>query len=526
MSVGKLCRNALILFVLAVAGLAEDQATRLYQEGLRMEHAGDLLHAYLLYSQAAALNPSNAAIAEHKNQAAMLTAKSTGIHDATTEPDPDLAFLQLMQSDGPGQFDEFGPSAPAPHLASTGVKKSFDLRGDSTTIFTKVGDAFGIRMLFEPNYLNQPAFQFRTGELDIFEALRLLESMTTSLVEPVDQKTAMVVRDTPQRRAEVVPVVTIGIPIPERFVVQDAQEIVTAVQQALEIRRAQVDPGRRMVFLRDSLAKVQLARQLFADLSRLRSQVEVDVEILTVTKTSSLNVGLNLQNSSAIVNFGNFLQQTISPAGFTQFLTFGGGKSLFGIGVAAAQAFATLSKGATQSLLTAQVVALDGQPASLNVGSRYPIATAQFLGATAASTPTPTISFVDLGLVMKITPTVHSGGEMTLDVDAAVNTLGTFDGNGNPSIAQRKFQGKVRLGQNEWAVVAGLMQTNDATNDSGVAGLSSIPLLGHLFRTHDVEHDSDQTLILLKPRLVSLPPWDFPIATRDVGTEARFISLY
>ncbi len=196
--------------------------------------------------------------------------------------------------------------------------------------------------------------------------------MTNSLVEPNNDKTAMVVRDTPQRRAEVIPVIVLGIPIPERFAVQDAQELLTAVQQALEIRRAGVDPGRHMVYFRDSVSKVLLARQLFADLSRLRAQVEIEVQLLTVTKNSSRNIGFQLPSSSALVNLGSFLQQTVSPAGFTQFLTFGGGKTLFGLGVTGAQAFATMTESSTESLLTAQVTAIDGQPGLLDRGYTLP----------------------------------------------------------------------------------------------------------------------------------------------------------
>ena len=47
----------------------------------------------------------------------------------------------------------------------------------------------------------------------------------------------------------------VAIPIPERMSVQDAQEMVTAVQQTLDIRRANVDPGRHMVFLRDQVSQ-------------------------------------------------------------------------------------------------------------------------------------------------------------------------------------------------------------------------------------------------------------------------------
>jgi general secretion pathway protein D len=311
--------------------------------------------------------------------------------------------------------------------------------------------------------------------------------------------------------------------------IQEAQDIVTAVQQTLEIRRIQVDPGRRQVYIRDSVAKALLARKLFSDLSRLRSQVEVEVELLTVTKNSSLGIGLMLPNSSAVVNFGSFLQSTISPAGFAQFIAFGGGKTLFGIGVASAQVLATLSKNSADTLLKSQMIALDGQPASLTVGSRFPIATAQYMGATGPTltTPTPTVTFQDIGLVLKITPTVHDAGEMSLDVDAAFTTLGANAAGSNiPAIQQRKFQGKVRLHDGEWAVIAGLAQTTDSVTSIGIAGLASIPLLGRLFRTDTTEKNSDETLIVLKPRLINLPPWDFPVSTLEVGTEGRPISVY
>ena len=150
------CRNTLILLVLAASLRAEDQATRVYQEGQKAERAGDLLQAYMLYARAAALDPSNLAIAAHRNQAGNLAIRGSQIHDATTEPDPEAAFLQMIQSLGPGQTDAFGAAGSPARLVFPPETKSFDLRGDAQTIFQKVGEAFGIEMLFEPDY-QEPA---------------------------------------------------------------------------------------------------------------------------------------------------------------------------------------------------------------------------------------------------------------------------------------------------------------------------------------------------------------------------------
>src|SRR5580700_3813422 len=98
---GNLCRNTLILLVLAVSLRADDQATRVFQEGQKAERSGDLLQAYMLYARAAALDPSNLAIAAHRNQAGNLAIRTAQVHDVTTELDPEAAFLQMIQSTGP-----------------------------------------------------------------------------------------------------------------------------------------------------------------------------------------------------------------------------------------------------------------------------------------------------------------------------------------------------------------------------------------------------------------------------------------
>jgi general secretion pathway protein D len=313
--------------------------------------------------------------------------------------------------------------------------------------------------------------------------------------------------------------------------VQDAQEIVTAVQQTLQIKTISMDAGRHMLFLRDTVGKVIAARQIIADLSRFRGEVEVDIELLAVTKTSSLGIGLTLPNTSSIVNFGNFLQNAVSPGNLTSFLSFGGGKTLFGLGVTSAQAFATLARSTADSVFSAQMVGLDGQPATLHVGDRYPIITNAYVGSTAGTTgtvyaPPPTVNFEDLGLALKITPSVHLGGEMSLDIEAEYKVLGSLNSTGIPIISQRKFKGTVRLNNGEWAVIAGLTQDSDTHSVGGIAGLANIPLLGRLFRKDSYEKDSTETLLVLKPRVIESPPSEFPTHTLWVGTEGKPITVY
>ena len=434
-------RKRLILLGLLLGSAvcyANDAANRLFQEGQRAERAGDKVHAYILYARAAALDPANSKVLSRKDAlaAAMAETVETSL-DADPEEDADIDARLASDAPDPGPAEELDPreleisrlALPAPRLQAPPGTKNFNIRATGQAVFQQVAQAFGIQLVFERDYQDTPIFSFHTGEMTMAQAFRTVEAMTNSLVVPVSEHVALVVRDTAQRRSDTTAFMFTSIPIPERISIQDAQEIVTAVQQTLQIKTISMDAGRHMVFLRDSVAKVIAARQIFEDLSRLRAQVEVDVELLAVTKTSSLGIGLTLPNSTTIANFGNFLQNAVSPGGMTNFLTFGGGKTLFGLGVASAQAFATLARSSTDTVFSSQMVTLDGQPATLHVGERYPIITNQYVGVPTGTTgqvyaPPPTVNFQDLGLVLKVTPSVHAGGEITLDVEADYTVLG------------------------------------------------------------------------------------------------------
>ena len=307
--------------------------------------------------------------------------------------------------------------------------------------------------------------------------------------------------------------------------------MVTAVQQTLEIRRIVVDPGRRMVYLRDTVSKVTAATGLFQDLSRLRAQVEIEVQLLGIARTSSSHIGLTLPNATELAYFGDLLKfpPTVSGA-FSQFLTFGGGNTLFGLGISSAAAFATLSRSSAETLVDAQIVTVDGLPGSLIIGDHYPIAANQYIGQTTGSAqvyvPPPQINYVDLGLTLKVTPAVHDHGEMTLEVEALYNVLGTGGANGIPDVGERKYSGKVRVGKDEWAVIAGLTEETHSVASHGIAWLARVPWIGHLFREDTKSDDDAQVLIVLKPRVINLPPWDYPVRPLWVGSEGKSLALY
>jgi general secretion pathway protein D len=506
---------------------ASDFAESLYKAGQKAERAGDTLHAYLLYARASALDPANVSYAAKKTSLRLATARSMrgelGPDPAASDLEPQAASMTARDI-----LDARQVYLPPPQLTSSPDKKTFNLKGDARAIFDQVAAAFGFQVVFEADYQSPPPFTFRMDDATFEEALRGLETVSNSFLVPVNDRLALVMRDTPAKRTERMPDMAAAIPIPERMTPQDAQEMLTAVQQTLDIRRAVLDPGKHMVFVRDQAGKVAAAQRLLAGLSTLRPQVEVDVEFLSVDKNSSLAYGMSNPMPISLVNFKG--SQTLAAA-FQSLRALGSVVTPYAIGITQATVFATLSRSSATTLLDGQIVALDGQAATLHVGERYPIATNQYVGNTAGQvgtvfTPPPTINFEDLGLVLKITPSVHEDQAVTLDVDAEFKTLGaTSPVAGIPIIASNKYTAKVRLQEGEWAVIAGLVQTLDTDTRTGIPGLMQIPWIGRFFSQNTIEKDRSDVLVVLKPHVTSLPAWESVTQSIWVGTETHPVTL-
>jgi general secretion pathway protein D len=500
-----------------MASFAQDAAQPLLQAARRAEAAGDTLNAFFLYGRAAASSPGDASLAlqgRFLGDRLLQTAATTVGLDPARNPETLMANRIATEELSPTDAIESEAALAPPRLNPSTDRKPFDLRGTSRPVIEEVARAFGIRTVFEPDFPSSPAMTFRTGELTREEAFRSVEAATNTFFVPVNGETVLVFPDTTDKRNGNSPVMAVAVPIPQRMTVQEAQELASGVQQIMELRHIAVDAGRRVIFMRDQEYKIRAARRMISDLARYRAQVSVEVELLSVSRTSSLGIGLSLQNMASIINFN----APTSLARIARLST-----SWFGLGLTNAQAFATLSRSSTQSSLRTQLVSLDGQQAQLHVGDRYPVITGL---SGFGDTSVPIIQFQDLGLNLKVTPTVHADGEITLLIEADYNVLGGTASNGIPIISQRKFTGTVRSKADEWAVIAGLAVAQTSNTIEGIAGLANLPGIGRIFERNTSTDDGSQILIILKPRLISEGAWEHPSAAFWMGTETKPPTFY
>jgi type II secretory pathway component GspD/PulD (secretin) len=187
---------------------------------------------------------------------------------------------------------------------------------------------------------------------------------------------------------------------------------------------------------------------------------------------------------------------------------------------------AQMSNTTGKTLLKAEMRSIDGQPATLHVGDRFPILTSGYYGPASFSgpnayTPPPSFNFEDLGLTLKVIPSVHSMDEASLDIEAQFKVLSGKSVNGIPVVESRALKNKARLRMGEWAAVAGLLDADEARSIAGIASISRLPVLGPLMSIHTKNKTTDQVLVLMRPILITLPASERVTHTIRYGTDTR-----
>jgi len=94
----------------------------------------------------------------------------------------------------------------------------------------------------------------------------------------------------------------------------------------------------------------------------------------------------------------------------------------------------------------------------LHIGDRYPIITSSYAAVTGSGTagsaaaagsssyaPAPAFNFEDLGLTMKMTPTVNGLEGVSLDIEAGFKVLSGTAVNGLPVISNRQIKSQAFL---------------------------------------------------------------------------------
>jgi pilus assembly protein CpaC len=171
-------------------------------------------------------------------------------------------------------------------------------------------------------------------------------------------------------------------------------------------------------------------------------------------------------------------------------------------------------KSLLQILAEPNLLTESGKEADFLAGGEFPFPVVQ--GGAAGTAPTITIQFKQFGVSLKFTPDLTNDGTIHLKVRPEVSALDytnavTISGFFIPAISTRRVDADVELRDGQSFAIAGLVDNRVTDIYNKVPVLSSIPLIGDLFKSQSKDRTKTELLVLVTPRIVAPIPAGTPL---------------
>jgi Flp pilus assembly secretin CpaC len=126
-------------------------------------------------------------------------------------------------------------------------------------------------------------------------------------------------------------------------------------------------------------------------------------------------------------------------------------------------------------------------------------------GTNTTQSPYPGSEYIDLGVKVKATPTLHKNHEVTLQLEFEIRALSGTNINGIPVISNRTLTQTVRVKDDETSLISGLLDNEETRSLVGLPGFANIPGLGYAFGSRNLSQTNTELLILVTPRRLRDP---------------------
>ncbi|MEO8736835.1 MAG: cohesin domain-containing protein [Edaphobacter sp.] len=394
---------------------------------------------------------------------------------------------------------------------------------DVKAIYQAIGKLAGLNVLFDPDYTSK-RIPIDLTNVTLSDALRIVGTISGTFYKPVTSNTLFVAQNTRTKRAELDEQAVQTFYLTNASQQNDANEVLTAVRNLLDpSTKIYLVPSQNAIVMRATPDQLLLAQKIINDLDRARPEVVVDVAILEVNRDKVRKLGLTLPQQISITPQAS--PTTTSGSGGSTPAAGGGTPTTpsnftlnslahlnatnFAVGINGATLDALLTDADTRILQNPSIRATDGQRATLKIGQRIPVATGSYNAGVStgiASIGVQTqFTYIDVGVNIDMTPTVHYDNEITLKMKVEVSSHQsdvTISGVTEPIIGQRIIDQVIQLKENEPSILAGILTKQDNLTVNGTPGIGELPILKYFFSSRNKEAQQDEVVFLLIPHIV------------------------
>jgi len=170
--------------------------------------------------------------------------------------------------------------------------------------------------------------------------------------------------------------------------------------------------------------------------------------------------------------------------------------------------------GKTNILSRPRIAVVNNEEAKILIGSKEAYITTTLSQAETSTTTAESVSFIDVGVKLNVTPTISKDGFITMKIKPEVSsvreTLVTAQGSRVPIVETSEVETTVKVKDSTTIMIAGLIKEIEAENSVGVPGLAKIPILGWFFSRYERGPSAGATrkelIICITPKIITGEP--------------------
>jgi general secretion pathway protein D len=499
-------------------------ASKVHRAALLRE-SGKLEEALKLYAAAAKIDPASPIAAQESENTRRMIQRASGQPAGGPPRSERNLSPEILDAEGPVQL------APVSALPIT-----LKLSEDTRVIYQTIGKLAGINVLFDPDYTSR-RITVELSDVRLQEALALVAAESKTFWHPMTPNTIFVATDNPAKRKELEESVIRTFYLSNISAPTELQDVVNAIRSVLDVQRVQQLVSQQAIVVRGTPDQVLLAEKMVSDFDTAPSEVVVDLAVMQVSRDKVHKLGINpptsasvqLQSNTSTTSTSSSSSSSSTSSSSTNGISLNSLANLnatdFTATISAASFTALASDSSTKIVQQPQLRSLNGQKASLKIGSRVPTATGStqsgIAGVSVSGLNTTQFQYLDVGVNVDVTPYIHPDGDVTLKIMLDVSSVTSYvsiGGISEPEIGQRKVEHEIRLKDGEVNLLGGMLEHTDTKSLSGVPGLSQIPIVKYFFSEKDSEVTDSEVVFALVPHIVRRRDFsELSRKTLDVG---------
>jgi general secretion pathway protein D len=268
------------------------------------------------------------------------------------------------------------------------------------------------------------------------------------------------------------------------------------------------DDNRNIILIRALAPDYTRIVKLIERLDNLPRQVLIEVLVAEVKLTDSWEFGVEwaLKNNQLSID-GSHYKQTFSTD-FTAVAANAAGGFTYAVFNSANEVVGLINALASEtdvSLLSSpQVLVLNNEKATVNVGDQVPIVTTETQQTGESTAVDKTVQYKDTGTILNVTPRINYNGIILLDIDQQVSqaTETTSSTINSPTISTRELKTKLAVKDGQSILMGGLISKDVTKNQNKVPLLGDIPILGWFFKYEKEVDTKKELLVMITPYVI------------------------